>query len=617
MLQQLYNSLGLLKSGVTMQRVLDDIRDSVLEGRDDNNARINLIDHQDLKNIQRDFLLKSNERRHANDFTSVKLWIDSMTSACEESPVLYTKMQGSQDPSKVLEEKDFMLIIMTKFQKDMIRKFGVNGKICVDGTHGTNGYDFELHTLLTIDEFGSGCPVAYCISNRCDTAALQEFFIKVREDVGVIQAQVFMTDDAPAYINAWSCVMGPPEHHLLCSWHVDKNWRSQLTKISGGKEKKALVYKALRTLLQVKDCTKMLDLQSNLIRELSEDPETRDFGHYFSQHYAGRPEKWAFCFRIGLGLNTNMHLESMHKTLKHLYLEGKKVKRLDKCINALIKMSRDRIFKRLINITKKTPSSRIVSINQSHAKSGKITQESISLISEGVWEVVSSTNKDILYRVTKTGDVCKNCMLQCRECGICVHMYNCECIDNLIKFNICKHIHAVVKAANQLAGVFVDASLNVPLEVDYEQAEVAQLLDAATSHNVTISSSNDYASKLNHKGELLLGMCSSTVIDHDIFLQLDRMYDKMVNIVQNLKRKHDQDDNTEAQIANPAEPSNKNVEKQRRFTSTKKRRCAREENISLSKPTSNQQRIIIESLLDKSGKSDVINIHTGNDHTYF
>ena len=32
-----------------------------------------------------------------------------------------------------------------------------NGRVlCVDSTHGTNGYDFTLITVLVVDEYGEG-----------------------------------------------------------------------------------------------------------------------------------------------------------------------------------------------------------------------------------------------------------------------------------------------------------------------------------------------------------------------------------------------------------------------------------------------------------------------------
>ena len=49
---------------------------------------------------------------------------------------------------------------------------GHNKIICVDDTHGTNSYDFNLMTVLVVDEFGEGYPTAWCISNRTDLIAM-------------------------------------------------------------------------------------------------------------------------------------------------------------------------------------------------------------------------------------------------------------------------------------------------------------------------------------------------------------------------------------------------------------------------------------------------------------
>jgi hypothetical protein len=45
---------------------------------------------------------------------------------------------------------DFCLILKTEYQAEMLKKF-VCDKICVDGTHGLNSYNFQLYTLLVVD----------------------------------------------------------------------------------------------------------------------------------------------------------------------------------------------------------------------------------------------------------------------------------------------------------------------------------------------------------------------------------------------------------------------------------------------------------------------------------
>jgi len=161
-----------------------------------------------------------------------------------------------------------------------------------------------------------------------------------------------MIDNAPAFYNAWIAIMGPVEHRLLCTWHVDKNWRKNLSKTRGGSEKKSIVYKTLRILLQTTYIEEFKNNLQNVIRDLKQDKDTYTFGVYFEKYYSKRPECWAYCYRLRLGINTNMYLESFHKVLKYICLEGKRVKRLDKTINALIKYSRDCLYKRLIKLSK-------------------------------------------------------------------------------------------------------------------------------------------------------------------------------------------------------------------------------------------------------------------------
>jgi len=113
-------------------------------------------------------------------------------------------------------------------------------------THGTNAYDFHLTTLLVIDNYGEGFPVAFCISNKIDSLAMEVFLEKARTAIGgPVKGDTLMTDDAPAYVNAWRSIMGPPDHHILYTWHIDRNWRKNLYKITQSTEVKGDVYKML------------------------------------------------------------------------------------------------------------------------------------------------------------------------------------------------------------------------------------------------------------------------------------------------------------------------------------------------------------------------------------
>lgn len=70
-----------------------------------------------------------------------------------------------------------MIVIQTKPQQDLLIKFGDNG-VCCDSTHKTTGYDFQLMTLLVVDDIGKGQPVAWCLANHETEDFVKTFFKK-------------------------------------------------------------------------------------------------------------------------------------------------------------------------------------------------------------------------------------------------------------------------------------------------------------------------------------------------------------------------------------------------------------------------------------------------------
>ena len=71
-------------------------------------------------------------------------------------------------------------------QRYIFEKFSSKG-ICCDATHGTTGYDFKLTSLLVVDEFGEGFPVAWCLSNHEDFNSMLVFSNKLKNVQGKIK----------------------------------------------------------------------------------------------------------------------------------------------------------------------------------------------------------------------------------------------------------------------------------------------------------------------------------------------------------------------------------------------------------------------------------------------
>ena len=139
-----------LLQGVSFEHILDTIRDSVQSKFN----RLHLTTKKDIHNIQKAYNIKSVER-HKDDATSVHAWVEEMEQKGEGNPVLLYKPQGKAPLQEYanLHKGDFILVLQTPLQAELLRTFGPKRIVCIDGTHGTNAYDFTLITVMVIDEF--------------------------------------------------------------------------------------------------------------------------------------------------------------------------------------------------------------------------------------------------------------------------------------------------------------------------------------------------------------------------------------------------------------------------------------------------------------------------------
>jgi len=103
----------------------------------------------------------------------------------------YTNHTAIHHGFQHLFKNDFALAIQTPIKADVLKQFSSNGVICVDSTYGTNGYDFNIITVMVIDEYGEGYPVAWCMSNKEDHYLLQYFYEAIKNKTGVLHLSGF------------------------------------------------------------------------------------------------------------------------------------------------------------------------------------------------------------------------------------------------------------------------------------------------------------------------------------------------------------------------------------------------------------------------------------------
>ena len=369
-----------LQQGVKHEKIIDDTRNSIDPM---SIKRCDLLDKQDIRNIESSFGLKE-VIRHDNNQESVLSWIKEW-ELLDENPVIFYKMQGEESKDDVpLEKEDFIIIVQTPMQKMMLQKFGPK-RVCIDSTRGTTAYDFLLTSILVVDDFGSGYPVAWCLANHDDTTTMTVFFNEIKKKCGVITPLWLMSDVANQFFNAWVGVMENRPIKLLCTWHVDRAWRENLRQKIGDLYAESETYKLVRYALEQTDIELFKNQLAKMLVIFQGNSKTEQFHQYFKHEWVPRQKEWAYCHRLGLGINTNMFVESFHRVFKHVYLKGKCNKRVDACLVNLLKFARDKFFERLIKITKGKQSTRLKTINDRHNRGLKLSSDLVHQHSDSQW----------------------------------------------------------------------------------------------------------------------------------------------------------------------------------------------------------------------------------------
>lgn len=574
-----------------MKHVLDEVREAADPKK---LKRVDFLGMQDLRNIRRDYGITYLTRMHQEDSVSVQVLVQ-MLQKLEKSPIL--------DYVDDAESETFTLTIMTEFQVEMLRKFGED-KILIDGTHGLNAYEIQLFSLVVVDEFGNGVPVAFCFSKKYDKEAMVHFFEKVKESVGAeIKTSVFMSDGAPQFYQAWAHVMGECEFVLLCWWHVSKNWMTNSHAKIKNEEKRKLVDSELRTLAT--SCLAPDEFERCLqrfISKLENDSETKTFYDYFITNYYDKRKMWAFSYRTFIGLNTNMYLENLHKRIKYLYLNGVACLRMDVSINALFHLVRDLTFDRMIKVAKSKASNKILRIRRSHTQSLQMSDADVCEDrAVGGWTVKSATSRGH-YWVQKVADNCpqKLCLLECRACCACVHTFRCSCPDNTIYLNVCKHIHKVGQQMGHGPVITTPGVERIRQDVVMETQEcLSAEIELTLARNCKTSIRNKLESIQRRIGE-------TDVIDDADARLIERKLDAVLLI---LKKNTCQKKDIAAVVG--TRTSRKKIEPQRSNLVRKKKKKRKEAKL-LPIPSAAQLRECIKSLHGE----DSLHIHTGYDHTY-
>ena len=221
-----------------------------------------------------------------------------------------------------------------------------------------------------------------------------------------------------------------------------------------------------------------------------------------------------YCFRIGTPVNTNMSIESFHRLLKVVYLQGKHNRRVDHLLSVLLRIARDKVFDRLTKTEKGKSTHRLGNINRRHQSAVKMLNEctvDTIQVEAYLWKV-SSESQNAHYFVSLIDSEC-NCRLRCASCRICVHMYTCSCVDSAVHSTACKHCHIVhMKSATITRQPPISVSSDDITEVG-ELTSYLQQKDEAYSTSAERTTKTKYRGLLNQLEHLLAdGSCDEATL---------------------------------------------------------------------------------------------------------
>ena len=634
---------GQLAVGIPFEDVLDSVQWSTPPTGQV--TALNLITRRYLHSIAMRFGVSRREVLHKDDAQSVAAWVEhTKTSPFGQNQVRYVKFQGEAGQFG-LGEQDFMLVIMNDIQVAWLKHFGGPMKeVALDSTHGTNEYNFQLTTLLVVDDHGEGLPAAFCYSNRVDECAIAVFLSAVKEALGKpLRDVILMTDDAEAYSNAWHLVMGQPAHRLLCSWHIDRAWRKNLGKIAGDTLLKDEVYKTLRTLMELSDKEVFAERLAQFLEIGKADQRTAEFVAYFEKEYACRPALWAYSYRIGLRVHHNMHLEALHRVLKHVHLQGRKVKRMDKSIHALLKLLRAKMSDRLLKIHKGKWTKHLSGIRKRHAASTTLDASMCTCLEENTRFLVKGSGQEY-YMVEQSDSLPhpkKTCPLMCRECNVCMHAFSCSCLDSALRSTICKHVHLVVSTFKPQLKVCAAAAepshaQSDPTEPSHAQSDPAEPSHAQSDPLLDIDASSGELAEVHETQAILQSVSSAKSIpekeklaasarqritsilakletaDAECIAAIDDGLAKLQCVICALEQ---MPSIPRLPASTSCEPANKAITTQRYFSSTRRNKLSlkRKANLAITKPSAAEKLQILQSL---GGNTEVINRAPHPDHDY-
>lgn len=172
-------------------------------------------------------------------------------------------------------------------------------------------------------------------------------------------------------------------------------------------------------------------------------------------------------------------------------------------------LTADAHIDRMIALEKGKISNKMAIIRKRHEHSLKMKVTKVPSEDDDEFYVQSENQDEIkIYTIKKKSlDPCP-CKLKCSPCNACVHTYSCNCVDYLIKNNLCKHIHYILLDKPQFLDSTPIEQTDLIIEEDIEKA------DEICLHYSQVKQSQESKNLEGSKSELIRELNSFIISAH-------------------------------------------------------------------------------------------------------
>ena len=505
-------------------------------------------------------------RLHHDERTSILLLVEKL-KAETYNPILIYKPHGN---AAVVGDESLMhlpfaddlsvLALQTEEQMKFLKQ-GSAKIIYVDTTYVGNPTDLKLISLVAPDCHQQGYAVAHLIANRIDEHLLYYFVKAIKERCGEeFQPLTIMTDEDNTGYGVFQAVFpGATFNHLCSKWHVHRAWLKRMSRDIQNTSLRHEIYHSLFLMMEERNVSKFNEMASNFVTHYASKSQT--FTEYFVEMYRARPELWAMSYRDQTAPEDVIFMNNYHSNLKAFYGQKRKAsKRIDSLVNILLDVDKDAAWRRVKRVYEASSHGTAEEYASHHDRGMLITEDQIEDCSadeqDKVWLVPSHNNKDVKQKVTKLYNVCldDNCTLKCLEMscfGLCHHLYECTCYDEI---DICEHIHRVHSLrisqlqAPQSLQCTPAADLGAYVEIHYmdedetvgvatqnvQTSEVPTVTEvvpvvAETTEEAAAESSNSQVGSLQSRLQHLVNLLGSRQVDDIILNHVTGTVDQLIS----------------------------------------------------------------------------------------